>query len=141
MPNQPVKQTEQWPRVALRRELYDKLKKRAAGINTTIADLLALEEREIARRTAVTKAELLAHVSGWMAGSTQAGHIGTLAGLPEPNAHGVLTVTLHVKMRDGKEHALEFRHMGGSIVILAPTFAERNRVMTIPIHRVGGDKE
>ena len=141
MPNQPVKQTEQWPRVALRRELYDKLKKRANSINATIADLLDLEEREISRRTAVGKAELLAHVSGWVAGSTVGGHIGTLAGLPEPNEHGVLTVTLHLKMADDKEHALEFRHMGGTIVVLAPTFAERNRVMCIPIHRVGADKE
>ena len=31
--------------------------------------------------------------------------------------------------------------MGGTIVVLAPTFAERNRVMCIPIHRIGVDKD
>ena len=95
----------------------------------------------IERRLAKARAELLHHVSGWMAGSTQAGHIGTLAGLPEPNEHGQLTVTLHVKMRDGKEHVMEFRHIGGSIVIEAPTFAKPNRLMVIPIHTVTADKE
>ena len=133
--------TTEWQHIAIKKTTYLRLKTRAEGISVSIEQLLNLEEREIERRTAVGKAELLHHVSGWMAGSTQSGHIGTLAGLPEPNEHGQLTVTLHVKMRDGKEHVMEFRHMGGSIVILAPTFAERNRVMTIPIHRVGGDKE
>ena len=133
--------TTEWQHIAVKKTTYTRLKARAEGISVSIEQLLDLEDREIERRLAKGRAELLHHVSGWMAGSAQAGHIGTLAGLPEPNAHGQLTVTLHVKMKDGKEHALEFRHLGGSVVILAPTFAERNRVMTIPIHRVTGDKE
>ena len=141
MPNKPVKQTEQWPRVALRRELYDKLKNRANSINATIADLLDLEEREIQRRLSVGKAELLHHVSGWLASSTQGGQIGTLAGLPEPNEHGQLSVKVHLKTADDTEHVLEFQHMGGSIVILTPTFAERDRVIVIPLHSVTREKE
>ena len=133
--------TTEWQHIAIKKTTYTRLKGRAEGISVSIEQLLDLEDREIERRLAKARAELLHHVSGWMAGSTQAGHIGTLAGLPEPNEHGQLTVTLHVQMKDGTEHAMEFRHMGGSIVILAPTFAERNQVMTIPIHRVGGDKE
>ena len=141
MPNQPVKQTEQWPRVALRRELYDKLKKRANSINATIADLLALEEREVRRRLAKGKAELLHHVSGWASGAALSGHICTLGGLPEPDDQGRLSVKMHVQLKDGDLHNMTFLHQGGSIVILAPTFAEPNRLMVIPIHTVTSDKE
>ena len=79
MPNQPVKQTEQWPRVALRRELYDKLKKRAEGINTTIADLLALEEREIARADGGHESRITRpreRMGGWLDGGRSHRHAG-----------------------------------------------------------------
>ena len=48
---------------------------------------------------------------------------------------------MHVQLKDGDLHNMTFLHQGGSIVILAPTFAEPNRLMVIPIHTVTSDKE
>ena len=141
MPNTPVKQTEQWPRVALRRDLYDKLKKRSRSINATIADLLELEEKDIERRLAKGKTELLHHIAGWAILSAVDGHIVTLRGLPTPNAQGYLEVQVHVEFKVGGKHNMLFTHMGHSLVINCSTFAEHHRTMVIPIHTVTADKE
>ena len=141
MPNQPVKQTEQWPRVALRRELYDKLKKRSRSINATITDLLELEEKDIERRLAKGKTELLHHISGWANIVAVEGDIVTLQGLPAPNAQGYLEVHVHVEFKGAGKHNMLFTHMGHSLVINCSTFPEHGRTIVIPIHTVTSDKD
>ena len=132
---------EGWARVALRRSVFEKLKRRGTAISTSIEELLTLEESEIQRRLAKAKAELLAHASGWALGANSAGHHTILTGLPVTNEHGQLAVTLHATI-GGTSHTITLLHMGAHIVCLAPTFeSPKNRVMVVPISQPATDKE
>ena len=128
---------EGWARVALRRSVFEKLKRRGTAISTSIEELLTLEESEIQRRLAKAKAELLAHASGWALGANSAGHHTILIQLPEPDEEGRLSLKLHATI-NGAEHIITLLHIGAHIVCLAPTFeSPKNRVMVVPISQTG----
>ena len=131
----------EWQHIAIKKATYEKLKGRAAGISVSIEQLLQLEEKEIARRLAKGKSELLHHISGWATGMAVSGHIVTLRGLPTPNAQGYLEVHVHAEFKEGHMHDILFTHVGHSLAINCSTFAEHHRTIVIPIHTVGADKE
>ena len=130
-----------WARVAVRRSTFERLKRRGTAISTSIDELLTLEAKEVERRIAKAKAELLAHASGWALGANSAGHHSILTQLPEPDEQGRLALTLHATI-NGTEHVITLLHMGAHIVCLAPTFeSPKNRVMVVPISQPAIDKE
>ena len=130
-----------WARVAVRRSVFERLKRRGTAISASIQELLELEETEIQRRLAKAKAELLAHASGWALGANSAGHHTILTGLPEPDEQGRLALTMHATI-NGTEHVITLLHMGAHVVCLAPTFeSPKNRIMVVPISQPATDKE
>ena len=132
---------EGWARVALRRSTYERLKRRGMAISTSIEELLTLEEKEIQRRLAKARAELLAHASGWALGANAAGHHTILTGLPEPDEQGRLALTMHATI-NGTEHVITLLHMGAHVICSAPSFeSPKNRIMVVPISQPATDKE
>ena len=137
----PKEAQEGWARVALRRSTFERLKRRGTAISTSIDELLTLEAKEVERRIAKAKAELLAHASGWALGANSTGHHSILTQLPEPDEQGRLSLKLHATI-NGEEHIITLLHMGAHIVCLAPTFeSPKNRIMFVPISQPATDKE
>ena len=137
----PKEAQEGWARVALRRSTFDRLKRRGTAISTSIDELLTLEAKEVERRIAKAKAELLAHASGWALGANSAGHHSILTQLPETDEQGRLYLKLHATI-NGSEHIITLLHVGAHIVCLAPTFeSPKNRIMVVPISQPATDKE
>ena len=130
-----------WQHIAIKKATYEKLKGRAAGISVSIEQLLELEEKDIERRLAKGKTELLHHISGWANLIGVEGSIVTLQGLPAPNAQGYLEVHVHVEFKLAGKHNMLFTHMGHSLVINCSTFPKHGRTIVIPIHTVTSDKD
>ena len=131
----------EWQHIAIKKTTYEKLKGRAAGISVSIEQLLELEGKEIERRLAKGKTELIHHISGWANMSRVDGHTVTLQGLPAPNGQGYLEVNVHLELKTGGKHNILFTHLGHTLVINCSTFAEHHRTIVIPIHTVTRDKE
>ena len=74
--------TTEWQHIAIKKTTYTRLKGRAEGISVSIEQLLNLEEREIARRTAVGESRIARpreRMGGWLYGGRAHRHAGRVA--------------------------------------------------------------